>query len=457
MKQNILLYNGAQYYISVKIFAPNSQVEYDNITAGQFDILAYDNIKKIEFENDISNSLLIGEIIYSDNSNSVLNKFLNTSCKYINIDIKKLKNVNTASTNEILEVEVAFQHTFIITSIKKTNQTDDIIEYKLKYVSVHWWNFNSNLLYSSHTNTLDSRDSPINILANLYSQSGILLDRNNIASKNLIDFISFTGETLTTAQQFILKRTYDINDLTNPGYIKVIYDAVANRYKLWALNQHSGDIYMNNIYKKYTQEEIIKNIITVPIYNKYIDSLQNQNETILNIVNFNPDNLEYTMFADYKYWTYDYSTNTFKNKNITNKNIIESLPYLKNNILLTDKKYYEINNMLSKKQYNGSRIFSRQSSQWDQTHWAYDDIDQVLLNNGIISITTAGNMLRKPGDNTFLKTDTTDYSSITSLVGDWINTRVVHTFGQNSYTNTILLSRLNISVGDRTDFLKKPK
>jgi hypothetical protein len=459
MKQNILLYNGAQYYISVKIFAPNSQVEYDNISAGQFDILAYDNIEKIEFENDISNSLLIGEIIYSDNSNSVLDKFLNISCAYINIDIKKLKNVNTASTNSLLDIELAFEHTFIITSIDKINQDDDIIDYKIRIVSNHWWNFNSNITYSTHNNTYNNKESPVDVLSNIYSQCGIPLNRNDITSNNLIHFMSHAGDNLSTSQLYILKRTYNIEDLNNPGFVKVVYDCISNRYSLWALNQHSGDIYKNNIYKNYTQDQIIRNTITVPIYNKYMDSLQNQKETVLNIVNFNPNSLNYNLFSDYRYWSYDYLTNTFKNRSIANKQIIESLPYLKNNVLLTNKKYYEIDTMLSKKQYSGSRIFSRQSSQWDQTHWPYDDIDQVLLNNGILSVTTAGNLLRKPGDNTFLMIDSTDYSSIMNLKGDWINMRVVHTFGpkMSSYTNTILLSRLNISTEDKTSFIKKLK
>ena len=120
MKQNILLYNGSQYYISVKLFAPNSRVDVDNITAAQFDVLDYENIKKLQFENDISNSLLFGEIIYTDNSNSVIDKFLSISCRYLNIDIKKLRNANTASTNSILEIETSFLHTFIITSIHTT-------------------------------------------------------------------------------------------------------------------------------------------------------------------------------------------------------------------------------------------------------------------------------------------------------------------------------------------------
>lgn len=459
MKQNILLYNGAQYYISVKMFAPNSEVEYDNITPAQFDILAYDNIEKIEFENDISNSLLIGEVIYSDNSNSVLDKFLNVFCCYIDISIKKLKNVNTASSNDVLEIELAFQHSFIVTSIDKIEQKDDIFGYKIRFVSSHWWNFNSNITYSTHNNSYNSKDSPINILSNIYKQCGIPLERNGIASKNLISFMSHAGDSLTTAQNYILKRTYDINDLTNPGFVKVIYDSISNKYNIWSLNQHSGDIYMNNIYKNYTQEEVVRNTITVPLYNKYVDSLQNQQETILEIVNFNPRDLNYDSFSDYRYWSYDYLTNTFKDKQVTNKQTIESLPYLKNNVLLTNKKYYDIDTMLSKKQYIGTRNFSRQSSQWDQTHWAYDDLDSVLLNNGIVSVTTAGNLQRKPGDNTFLMIDTTDYSSIMALKGNWVNMRVVHTFGpkSNSYTNTILLSRLNISTEDKTAFFKKLK
>ena len=457
MKQNILLYNGSQYYISVKIFAPNSKVDYDNISTDQFDILQYDNIKKIEFEHDLSNSLPFGEIIYSDNSDSVLNKFLDKSSVYLSIDIKKIKNTTTASTNEVLEVLTAFQHTFIVTSIDKTYQKDDIIEYKLQYISAYWWNFNSNISYSTHNNTLNSRISPIDILTILYGKCGIPLDRNNIATKNLVDFMSCANETLVSAQEYLLKRTFDLNFLNNPGYIKTIYDPIADKFKLWALNQHAGTIYKNNIYKNFTQEEVIRNTITVPIYNKYVDSIQNQNPTEFDIINFCPDKLQYKLFSDYTYWTYDYNKNIFSKQFITNKNTIESLPYLPNTPLISDKKYYEIDTMLSKKNYKGSRNFSRQSSHWDQTHWTYEDIDNMLLNNGIVRIITAGELLRKPGDNTFLNIDNTDYSSIAGLAGDWINTRVVHTFGQKSYTNTILLTRVDISTQDRNTFLKKLK
>ena len=457
MKQNILIYNGAQYFISVSMCAPTSQVPYDNIALNQFDILEYDNIKKLEFQNDLTNSLLYGEIIYTDNSNSVLDKFLSVSCRYLNIEIKKLGNATAASTDSILNVLTSFEHNFIVTSIKKIGQNGDKFDYRIKYVSAHWWNFNSNLLYSTHDNSLNSKKSPIDILVKLYNQAGLPLDSNNVTSNNLIDFMSSTNETLTTAKQYLMKRTYDINNLNNPGYIKILYDYIADKYSVWALNQHSGDYYMNNIFKSYSSDYVARNTIALPIYNKYYDSLLNQNPTKLDIINFDPNDPGLTTLSKYMYWTYDYVTNKFISKDISNTNYVESLPYLKNNILTTNKKYYEIDNMLSQKQFTGRRIFNKESSQWDTTHWAYDDIDEAFLNNSIISITTGGDLLRKPGDNSFLSIDNTDYSSIMGLKGDWINTRVVHTFTPTSYTNIILMSRLNVSTEQRSDYLRSMK
>lgn len=453
MKQNILQYNGTQYYISIKIFSPTSSVEYDNIKAEEFDVLLWDNVEKMEIENDISNPLLLGELIYKDNSDSVLNKFLNISCKYLNITIKKLLNVNNVSPNEIIDEDITFNHTFIITNIDKIDQKGDSIYYSLKYISTHWWNFNSNINYSTHSNSYNSKESPITILKKLYIQCGLEFDENKISTKTSTMFISDVDENLNTAQLYLLKRMYDRDSLDNPGLIKVVYDYITNIYQLWSLRDHSGDVYVNDVYPKLTSEEVNRNTISVPTYNKYIDGLQNQDPTSLTILNFKPYELPYSKMFDYTYWTYDYITNKFLKKSSTNLEISESLPYLKNDKTRFDKKYYEIENMLSKKEYKGNRIFNRESSQWDENNWPYYDIENIFLNNGLIKVNTAGNLLRKTGDNTFLQIDVTDNSSMLNLKGDWINTRVVHQFGQNYYRNILLLSRVNIAIEDKVGVL----
>lgn len=449
MKQNILQYNGIQYYISIKMFSPTADIEYDNITPTEFDALLWDNVEKMEIENDLSNPLLVGELIYKDNSDSVLNKFLNISCKYISITVKKLKNVNNVSPNEIFEEDITFDHTFIITNIDKVDQKDDLIYYSIKYISTHWWNFNSNIDYSTHNNSYNVKESPIVILKNLYNQCGLSFNENNISTNAVTPFISDVDENLNTAQQYLLKRVYDRDSLDNPGLVKVVYDYINNIYQLWALRDHSGDVYVNDVYPQLTSEEVDRNTISVPTYNKYIDGLQNQDPTVLTVLNFSPYELTYPKMFDYTYWTYDYVSNTFKKRSIINQNIIESLPYLKNDKTRFDKKYFEIENMLSKKEYKGNRIFNSESSQWDESRWPYYDIENILLNNGLVKVNTAGNLLRKTGDNTFLQIDTTDNSSILNLKGDWINTRVVHQFGQNYYRNTVILSRINISIEDK--------
>ena len=449
MKQNILTYNGSQYHLALRIFSPTSRVDYDNITKDEFDVLLYENVEKLEFENDLSNPLLIGELIYKDNSDSVLNKFLTVSCRYLNITIKKLKNLTTISANEIVEEDLKFDHTFIITSIDKIKQEDSVITYSLKYVSTHWWNFNSNVLYSTHNNTYNSKKSPIEILKILYNQCGLDFDVNDISTKALTHFLSDTDESLKTAQQYLLKRMYDLEALDSPGLIKVIYDYITNRYMMWSLRKHSGDSYVSEVYPTLTAEEVNRNTITLPMFNKYIDTLGNQDPTSIDIVNFGSLELEYPNEFGYSYWTYDYATNTFKKKDVTNENILQSLPYLKNDILNFEKKHFEIETMLSKKEYKGNRIFNRESSQWDENHWPYDDIDDIFLKNGLIRINTSGNMLRKAGDNTFLTVDKTDFSSLLRLKGDWVNTRVVHVFTNSSYRNIMLLSRVNISLANK--------
>lgn len=453
MKQNIVIYNGIQYHISIKIFAPNSKKEYDDITKNEFDVLMYDNVVKLEYENDISNPLLIGELIYSDNSNSVLNKFLSISNRYINISIKKLKNIDTLSINSIMDEDTdsILNHTFLVEDIIKVDQKADIITYSLKLVSSHWWNFNANLVYSTH-DIANYKESPIEILKKLYKDAGLVFDTNNITTNTKISFISDTDESLQTAQQYLLKRTYDLNTLDTPGLIKVVYDYISNRYILWSLKDHSGDSYASTYYPNITQAEIMRNTIAISLYNSYQDTLDNQDPTTFEIINFKPSTSLYQKMFDYKYWTYDYITNVFnKPKEIKNQNIVESIPYIKKDPIRFDKKFFNLSNMISKKEYKGPNNFSTQSSQWDPKHWSYDDIDDLFLTNCIISVNTAGNMLRKPGDNTFLQVDKTDLSSITHLKGDWINTRVVHTFGQNSYRNTILLSRVNIAKEDTNE------
>lgn len=445
MKQNTLSYNGIQYYISVKIFSPTNINAYDDIKLENFDILMYDNLLKLEFENDLSNSLLIGEIIYKDNSASVIHKFLGISNRYVDVTIKKLKNVDSVSLNSISEEEITFNHVFLINDIEEISKDTQNITYRLKLLSAHWWNFNATLTYSSHA-VGTGQDSPINILLYLYKQAGLTFDFNNISTKTKTYFISDTDENLQTAQTYLLKRTFNLDALDSPGLLKVIYDYINNKYVLWALKDHSGDAYINNIYPTYTSEDLIRSVITLPLYNNYIDSLENQDPTTFKILNFQALDQQYQKMFDYAYWSYDYASNKFKKIDIKNSTIVESLPYIKSDILTYDKKYFPIDNMYSRKDYKGPRVFNRQSSQWDENHWPYYDIDELLLTNNIVSINTAGNILRKTGDNTILQVDKSDNSSILGLQGDWINTRVVHTFTPTSYRNIVLLGRININI-----------
>lgn len=452
--KNVLQYNGIQYYISAKIFSPTNNKKYDEIPDKDIEVLIWDNIQKLEFQNDISNTLLFGELIYKDDSNSRINNYLSSTCTHLNITIKKLKNKDNITFDSIVDVDISFNHIFIVTSIDKVSQQNGLIYYSLKFVSTHWWNFNCNVQYSTHSSSYDSKESPVLILQNLYNQCNLNFDLNDVHTNSKVNFISDVDENLYTAQQYLLKRTYNLESLESPGFLKIIYDYINNRYSMWSLRRHSGDSYINEIYPKLSNDEVLRNSIKIQIYNDYIDKMSNQDSSYLDIINFKPLNLDYPNKFNYDYHTYDYEANSFNYKSIFNKEIINSLPSIKNDVFNYAPKHIDISNMISDKLYKGPRVFNRSSSQWDEYHWPYNDIENMLFNNNVIRINTSGNLLRKPGDNTFLSIDSTDYSSLLNLRGDWINLRVVHTFTQTSYRNDIFLNRLNAYIQTKEELIK---
>lgn len=444
-----LLYNGDNYSITSFIIGTDNKISYDDLLIekrkDRFRIFLYDNIEKIEFTNDMNSPIMYGYMEYTDNSDSVLADIIQLTNHYITVRIDKLLNTTQKSPNTLIIKDFTFEQTFMVNNITKVNQdSNGKITYGFNMISQDWWNFNNNLFYTTHK---IGKESPIELLAKLYNLAGIEgFDKKDITTSVKIDYISNVNDCLESAQNYLLKRMYDINNMETPGLCKVVYNHLTNKYSLWCAKQSSGAQYRANVYPTVNLDMYYKMRVDIPVYDDYVSTMSSQDKNSLYTVNGDTMENVYKNTFEYVYHEYDYTTNTFKKSpTITNKKILNSLPRITDQPLSMLDKYNSIDNMLSKKNYKGTRVFNREYSKWDQSYFPYYDIHRLFMESGGIAVEVAGDLRRKSGDTTFVAIDNTDISPLSKYSGDWINTKVSHVFTKGKYRNVVFLTRFNVT------------
>jgi len=109
-----------------------------------------DHINQLEFGIDLFEPVIKGTLSYTDVSYSTFPFIRHDGNCFMDVRIHRLRQtVEGQSINEMITV---FDHVFLITDVKLEDRSDEEGLYTVSFISINWFNFNNNVIYSSVSN-----------------------------------------------------------------------------------------------------------------------------------------------------------------------------------------------------------------------------------------------------------------------------------------------------------------
>lgn len=442
MNIGILKYNGEIYNIKLLIYSPDQDTNMLSLTEKSFDIFLWEKVGRLEFINSLHEHLLVGKLIYKDTNQSIVNFFMERPISYLDVTVIKINanNINPDFKSPNKAQNIEFTHRFLIDSINTINSgnNEELIQFNL--ISEDIWNFDANLDYSTFSDGTATGKSPLIVLKDLYTVAGVELDLNKLATNARHNYVTHKGTNLLLAEEFLLKRAYDIKKPETPGMVSIYYDTLKKKYILLSLSKminndtklvyDEGDVFLNRVLK-------------IEMFNNYAASLESTDKTTLKLFNITNNSEIVELLQPVDFHTFNYQDNKFEMQTFTSEELLNTLPNLKGADY--QKKYYDINNMISKVKDLTKLNYSRSSSTWYNKIFMNNNIRHLLCDSTNAVVNTHGDLTRQPGEPFLVSVDRTDNNPLYKCNGEWSCFKVHHIFGQDLYRNNIYLARLNVN------------
>lgn len=441
--------NGRSYGISLRIdtqaLAGDESKTYIQLDTSR--------VKVLTLSQDIFNPLVIGFLTYDVvKSKDQLVRMISSGYLYLTITI------NEESTDGIA-IDKLFSKQFLIKTAKIINATFESIVYRFSFVSIDWWNFEQNLIYS----TAGIQTSADEIIKNLFTESGLDWE-NTISNLNaykpeiesapyyasvpqtpptenttLIDYSTVTNDNLRTSSNYILAklflREYSDKIDTFPQIRFINYSLLDNKYFLKPLI----DVNLSN-----NSDQVV------------ISTLSTGINPIIKIASMSTrDKLDiYRNFSTINRYYYDYSTDTYDTYSIS---IDEKLKLYESFMTFdpktVSKKYisYE-NNTRPIIPLNSGNQYLNTLTESDSFVLSnlYVSTLENFSSNDALELTVDGNFRRIPGNKINIivndimvegKDNGADIELLMGFAGEYVITSVTHIIGVSGFKNKLYLSR----------------
>lgn len=395
--------------------------------------LSSSSIESIEVYSDIVSPLLRAEILYTDDQ---LENMINT---HGNIDLycdMRIRLTGTAVTADVSpEYDEQFSHLFYIDGVEIIDRDSDAIKYRIKMISASIDTFTGNAPFSSITTKTPNGQTATDIIKSLFSDK-LSITSSDISTSELIEYITPCNTDLLSSMIHVLRKNVSS---PNSDLLLVPYDHMTKSYDLWVKSKwiNEYNTIENDTVTKY--QNILKmNIDSIDGYNVLTNEI---GQFATQDIKSNTDvkkAITKTIHHDF-----DYDNNTFTNEEYTKQIIVNSLGQTVLNNGYKNRIDSQIDNINNTENTKGYEI-----GDWSDVNGYFARMMTCLTENATLIVNTGGNIYRKPSLDFYITVDhsSQDYSSLLNFSGRWLAVKVRHIFKpkEESYTNTIMLSRLDI-------------
>lgn len=386
------------------------------------------SILNFTIESSLLSHVFTGSIQIAEGRNdSLYSAFIDSPISFGFLSCSALKDSSTSNKyKSILEYDSknTFGEWIIITKKEVSNSDNPNISLlKLEFVSAEYINMISVLKsYSSFTKS-SSTKSASEIIKQLFINSNIDESRIDLSSLNLnsnISFITTPNSNLLTSLNYIYRSIFNHSN-DNYDYVRMIYDNINKKYKLWCFKDTLKKCYDNK--KEDSLNNIRTHVITIDInadrqlvtsYNSVSSGTSGDLVSLLN------------RFGDKKYIDFDYVTNKFTTyeriDNSNNENVIPSP--------INDSSISKYNNLFSNKIPSKGFDFSSTATCSRDNLDYYDLFSDVIYKSQYINVNTEGHLGYIVGNTVSILFNNAEKTPYQFSSGVHIITGVKHTYSK---------------------------
>jgi hypothetical protein len=391
------------------------------------------NVKSVFLHSGIGEPFITGSFEYfQDISATDLSCFLDNSFVSGTINItKKHVSGHDSSVQDTSIPGASIFFDFVVTKfhIPPSSFPRNGILIRVDFVDISACSFMTTLpSFSTNNATMSVTD----ILNSLFTSVGLSLKRGDIGITKKIPFITSANETLSTAVPYLLRRSYDENDIQASQFISIFHDIYSNSIKLWSLNEslsRNMDIDVSSTER--TVGALENRCFEVNFSPDSSNILATAANTILEFDSASDKTEAMDSFSGKKHTSFSYENSSFI------RNTICSMKTFSSGAFKFSADRGAINRFSSLFKNIPSSIpssytgYSRATTDSRNNSFLYDDIDNTIRNGDLLKLTTDGMFGVRVGSTVNFHTkgdESSKKNSLTSLTGMWIVAKAEMTF-----------------------------